>query len=77
MEKNTHTIFSLMSLIGLDLSVKSGGSWLPFDPDFSICSSNRAEMVYPDGSTICFLDGDIFLQSIRNTERSFKIKLFE
>ncbi|RAP31381.1 hypothetical protein DID76_02985 [Candidatus Marinamargulisbacteria bacterium SCGC AG-414-C22] len=73
-------IYYKMSDLGLFCDDKTGGF---YQDNFSgkVVQSSRSsadhEISHHDGTRISFFDGDIFLKSLAETEKSFNIKLFE
>ncbi|MBA94170.1 MAG: hypothetical protein CMP21_00130 [Rickettsiales bacterium] len=69
---------AVLEKVGLHMDVKTGG-FLAKDRSFTVSSSRYGgdcKLTYKDGTEVSILDGHIFLESLKHTESSFKIKLF-
>jgi len=73
-----HTILKALHSLGLELSAHSGGCQYGVDTPIEIRKMpyQLFRFYYPDGSNILFLNGDLFLKSVKLTEKSLKAKLF-
>lgn len=68
----------VLQSFGLNLDENTGGV-LKSQENLSVTSnpfSQTYQIVAQDGSSFDILDGDFFLRSLRETELSFRIKLF-
>jgi hypothetical protein len=68
----------VLANVGLSMDEKTGG-FLAADRSFTVSSnpySSTTQLHYEDGSDVLILDGKIFLDSLKHTEKSFKISLF-
>ena len=69
---------AVLEKIGLHIDEKTGG-FLAKNRSFTISSSRYGgdyKLHYADGTNVSILDGHVFLESLKHTESSFKIKLF-
>ena len=69
---------AVLEKVGLHMDVQTGG-FLADDRSFMVSSSRYGgdyTLTYKDGTKVSILDGHVFLESLKHTESSFKIKLF-
>ena len=75
---NLTDLLAVFKKIGLHMDVKTGG-FLANDRNFTVSSSRYGgnyKLHFSDGTKVQILDGHVFLESLKHTESSFKIKLF-
>ena len=73
---NPQDVLDVFNELGLIINVETGG-FIPHNTDILLKKSpSSLEITHKDGSAISFFDEKIFLKSLKETEASFKIKLF-
>ena len=77
MIKHLTNIFDLFEELGLSINDKTGGFFE--DSDVKILYDKSAlnhYIRYADGNEVVMLDGDLFLKSLKETEKNFNINFF-
>ena len=73
---NPQDVFDVFNDLGLIINVETGG-FIPHDTNITFNkTSSFFDVTHKDGTKISFFDEKIFLKSLKETEASFKIKLF-
>ncbi|RAP28754.1 hypothetical protein DID78_04470 [Candidatus Marinamargulisbacteria bacterium SCGC AG-343-D04] len=75
---NLKDISQVLASFGLSLDVDSGGAYKEHDFTSVVSSDYRSnyKVLSEDGTLFELTDGDLFLRSLKETETSFRIKLF-